>query len=380
MKPRFQCMFLCCLFLFFFQIQSTAKVLNQIDIDQDQQQEIVVEDHYFRFIIRPSLGKIDSFVIKPSGTELLRDGEGRKERGALLADYIVQQGSFGDFMNQPYTAEILENSDTKAVVRLTRRGTTDLLQWITITKTITVFSDQPEIKVEYEVKNEQSSMEDYYLGLGIHNEFDSSNELVFSMPLCTGILHKKITVLTKSGTGEIFENIARGWVAISHENGGGIAFNFDYSVLKDFYEWHKMTLRSLAFSFLTRKIEPGKTFKTDFTILPYTRFIQVDGVVKKYACSIRTDAMPEKEKKVPVQVFLSGSNSPVDLKMVLVSLEGREQPISNISSNRSTDGLMVFRTEFVPQEEDLYVIKIIVQEGKEILGEFEKPIKLKDTG
>jgi len=373
-------MFLCCLFLFFFQIQSTAKVLNQIDIDQDQQQEIVVEDHYFRFIIRPSLGKIDSFVIKPSGTELLRDGEGRKERGALLADYIVQQGSFGDFMNQPYTAEILENSDTKAVVRLTRRGTTDLLQWITITKTITVFSDQPEIKVEYEVKNEQSSMEDYYLGLGIHNEFDSSNELVFSMPLCTGILHKKITVLTKSGTGEIFENIARGWVAISHENGGGIAFNFDYSVLKDFYEWHKMTLRSLAFSFLTRKIEPGKTFKTDFTILPYTRFIQVDGVVKKYACSIRTDAMPEKEKKVPVQVFLSGSNSPVDLKMVLVSLEGREQPISNISSNRSTDGLMVFRTEFVPQEEDLYVIKIIVQEGKEILGEFEKPIKLKDTG
>ncbi|HOL49985.1 MAG TPA: DUF1926 domain-containing protein, partial [bacterium] len=380
MKPRFPGVLLCCLFSFFLQIQCAAKVLTQIDIDQDQEQEIVVENTFYRFVIKPSLGKIDSFVIKPSDIELLRDGEGKKERGALLADYIVQQGSFGDFMNQPYIAEILENSDNKAVVRLSRRGNTDLLKWITITRTITAFADQPEIKVEYEIKNEQASMEDYYLGLGIHNEFDSSQELIFSMPLSTGVLHKKMTALTKSGTGEIFENIARGWVAISNENGGGIAFNFDYSVLKDFYEWHKMSLRSLAFSFLTKKIEPGKSFKTEFTILPYTSFIQVDGVVKKYAGSIRIDAMPEKGKKVPVQVLLSGKSAPVDLRMYVMLPDGKEQPINNVSLTRSTDGLMVFKAEFTPQEEGLFVIKAIVLDGKEILGEFEKPIKLKDTG
>lgn len=368
-----------CFLSFIFQVQSSAKVLEQVDVDQDQEQELILENRYSRFVFKPSLGKINSFVIKPSGIELLRDADGRKERGALLSDYIVQQGNFGDFANQPYSFEILENSDTKAVVRFSRRGQTDLLKWITITKTITVQANSPEINVDYEVANEQASMEHYYLGLGIHNEFDSGQELMFSMPLTTGVLYKKMTPLSSSGTDQHFYNIARGWLAVSFETHGGIAFCFDYSNLKEFYEWHKTTLRSFSVSFLTKKIEPGKSFKTSFTILPFSSFIQVDGVVEKYVGSIKIDAIPEKGEKVPVQVFLSGSDISPELKIFVISPGGKEQPLSSASAGRNKAGFWVFNAEFIPQQDGLYIIKAIVKDDNGKTGEFEKPVKIGET-
>lgn len=368
------------IFVFFFILsysECPAKILTVVDVNQEKQ--LVVENKFCRFVIKPSLGKIDSFVLKPSGIELLRDEEGRKERGGLLADYIVQQGTYGDYMNQPYSFEIIENSDSKATIRLSCRGQTDILKWITIVKTITVRADSPQINVDYEVINEASSMEDYYLGLGIHNEFDSNQEIVFSMPLSTGVLYKKITPLTQSGTDERFFNISRGWLAISFENNGGIAFCFDYSNLKEFYEWHKMTLRSLAFSFLTKKIEPGKSFKTSFMLFPFTSLVQVDGVVHNYAGSIRVDTLPEKGKKIPVQVFLGGGDKQPELKMFVVLPDSKEKLLENISFVGNKNGLWIFKGEFIPQQEGLYVIKVVCQDGKEISGEFEKPVKIGET-
>lgn len=372
----FRCLFFILFLLSLFQRHCYARILSQVDVDRDQEQEIILENRFCKFVVKPSLGKITSFLIKSSGSELLRDNEGNKERGALLCDYIVQQGSFGDYTNKPYSFEILENSDKQAIVRLSRCGQTDILKWITIIKTITVQADNPEIIVDYEVRNELSSMESYYLGLGIHNEFDSSQEIVFSMPLSTGVMHKKMTALTKSGTGQSFNNIARGWVAVSFENSGGIAFFLDYSKLKEFYEWHKMTLRSLAFSFLTKMIEPGKSFKTRFLILPYSSLVQIDGVTGNYVGAIRMGATAEKGKNLPVQVLLGGSDIPPDIKISVVTPAGKEQYLSNVSLSSDKHGLWICSTEFVPQENGLYVIKAIVQKDNEKTGEFEKPVRV----
>ena len=364
------------MFFLFSQIQCSAKIVSQLDVDQDNEQELVLENKFCKFVIKPSIGAINSFVIKPSGNELLRDSEGGKNRGMLLGDYIEQQGSFGDYMNQPYSFEIIENSDTRAVVKLWRRGTTDLLKWITITKTITVFSDQPEIDVKYQVYNEQASMEDYYLGFCIHNEFDNGQELVFSIPLSNGVLYKTLTPLAKSGTGQNFENITRGWVAISSENGNGIAFNLDYANLKNFYEWHKTSLRSFAISFLTKKIESGGSFETNFTMLPYNMLLQVDGVVKNYAGTIRIDGLLKEGNKTSLQVILSGADVEPVVKISLISPDGKERFLDDIVASKLKDGIYTFKADFIPQQQGLYVVRAIVYQANKIAGEFEKPVKI----
>lgn len=367
-------LFISVFFILFLSSVYSANILTSLDIDQDKEQELILENQYCKFVIKPSLGKIVSFVIKSSNTELLRDETGRKERGCLLGDYFQQQGTLGDYFNKPYSVEIITNSPNKAVVRLSRTGTTDLLKWITITKTITVYATQPVINVDYKVYNEDSSMEDYYLGLAIHNEFDSGREITLSMPLSKGILHKTLTAQTSSGTGENYQDISRGWLSVSQDSGDGIAFYLDYISVKKFYEWHKATLRSIAWFYLTQKIEHGKSFHTSFQIIPFSSMSRLDGVVKGHVGTINIESVPEIGEKTPIKVILSKTDT-IPRACISVLHDGKENILGEFSPVDKNNTLS-FQTEFTPEKEGLYIVRVTIIEGKENIGELERPIRI----
>lgn len=353
-----------------------AGLVSEVDVDQDQELELVMENAYCRLVLKPSQGKGTSLVIKPANVELLRGEQGA--RAGLLGDFIEQQGHSGDYLNKPFTVEVVANTDEKATVRFTRVGATDLLRWITLTKTITMYADRAALDVEYELSNEQASMEDYTLSLGISNLFHSEGDMTLTLPLSAGVLRKVLSAQVPSQSDQHYDQPARGWGSMVREGGTGVAFLVDAAQIKKFYEWHKATSRSLEWVYLAPKIEQGKSFKTAFQVIPFHGLSQVDGVVKGYAGNIEVEGVAETAKRTPVRVKLSGGSGV--LPMVRISAvrlpDDKEVTLGEAAATKARDGTLSASADFAPERDGLYVIKARVMQGRETLGEFERPIQV----
>lgn len=359
---------------------AAGKLLSETDIDGDGERELALENKYCKMILKPSLGKIVSLAVKPSNAEVLCNAEGGK--GALLADYFEQQGSFGDFGDKPYTVEAVADTDEKAVLRLTRSGSTDLLRWITIVKTIAMRADRAAIEVEYEVSNKEESMEAYQLGLGIFNMFGAVEEVTMSLPLTGGVLHKVLNPLVEGQKEQAYDNIARGWASVALDSGRGVAFKIDYAGLKKFYEWHKGATRTFEWIYLSEKVEQGKSFRQKIQVIPFQGVTQVDGVVDGYAGAITFAGVPETGKKTPVCVRLFGGGGELPAARIGVTRmsDGKETVLGELPMTAESGFACSASAEFTPEQNGLYVVRAVVSRGRDILGEFERPLNVGQTG
>lgn len=360
--------------------QTRAAVLVEQDVDQDGEKELVLENRWERLVLKPSIGAATSLIVKPKGTEMVYSGG--KGRPTLLGDAVTQQGA-GDFSLKPYSFQVLLNTDEVASVKLWRRGQTDLLQWITMTKTITMRADQPEIAVAYEVANDEASKQTYRLGLWVHNLVSAQDqEMTYYIPLPPGLNQRRTTTGPAGGTDIWYYDVVRGWVAARAENSTGVAFRFDYTRLMAVYQYMKSGQRTLEVLYRSQDIPNDGAFSTTFYLIPFSGLPYVDGVVEGHAACLYMPQASAPGKPGPVRVMLTPGQAGARAALTVRRLpDTAETRVGEIELTPDKEGLLVGDATFTPATEGTYVLRAVVTRGGQTLGEFERPVTVvKDSG
>ena len=349
-----------------------AALITEQDVDQDGEKEIVLENAWAKMALKPSVGAATSLVVKANGTELVYAGGG-KSRPTILGDAITQQGA-GDYMNKPYDFQVMQNTDASASVKLWRRGQTEKLRWITITKTITIRADRPDIEVAYDIHNEEASKETYNLGLWVHNEVSAAEqEVTYCVPLPSGLSRRKLAGGPSGGTEYWHYDASRGWLAVQAENGAGVAFRFDYTRLMTVYQYLKGQSRTLEVLYRSQEIPNDQSFTTVFQVIPFSGLPYVDGVVDGYAGCVMFPKAPAPGTMGPARVLLTPGPAGVRAKLTARRLpDGAEQTVGEMDLAAEKSGRLAGEAQFTPAEEGSYVLRATITRAGKNLGDFEQ--------
>jgi hypothetical protein len=353
-----------------------AALLSEQDVDQDGEKEIVLENAWSRMVLKPSLGAATSLVVKPLGVEMVYSGGG-KGRPTLLGDAITQQGA-GDYSYKPYAFQVLQNTDASASVKFWRRGQTEKLQWITITKTLTLRADRPEYEVAYDVHNEEASKETYSFGLWIHNEVSAADqEVTYYVPLPSGLSRRKVAGGPTGGTEYWYYDMSRGWAAAQAENSAGVAFRFDYTRLMALYQYMKGQSRTLEVLFRSQEIPNDASFSTTFHVLPFAGLPYLDGAVEGHAGCIVFPKAPAPGAPVAARVLLTPGPAGVRAKLTARLLpDGLERTLGEFDLATDKEGRLAGEAQFKPDAEGSYVLRAMLTRGGKPIGEFEQCLTL----
>ena len=361
-------------------VDARAALLVEQDVDQDGEKEIILENRWERLVLKPSIGAATSLIVKPSGTEMVSSGG--KGTPTLLGDAVTQQGA-GDFSRRPYSFQVLLNADDTASVKLWRRGQTDLLQWITMAKTVTLRADRPEIEVVYEIANDEASKQSFRLGLWVHSQVSAQDqEMTYYIPLPSGLSQRRTATGPAGGTDLWYYDVVRGWVAARAENGAGVCFRFDYTRLMAIYQFMKGGQRTLEVLYRSQDIPNDGAFRTTFHVLPFSGLPYVDGVVEGHAGCIYLPRAAAPGKEGPVRVLLTPGQAGVRAALTARRLPDKtEVRLGEVALTTDPEGRLAGETAFSPPTDGTYVLRAVVTRAGQTLGEFERPLTVvKDSG
>jgi|GEM_PF-2814634 len=344
--------------------------------DQDTEKELILENSHFRLVIKPSAGGTGvSLRPKPTNTEMLV-GQGR--RSALMRDGIAQQGSGGDFI-APYRYVITQNTPELASVTLTCRGSTQpILDWIELSRTITIHADKPAINVRVEIENNEDSMRPFKLGYWAQHLVGAyGQENRFFIPRTNGVLELPVTSVAHQQDYWHYE-MARGWLAALADDGTGIAFRMKYANLMCGYQWMKKRTYTLEWLTRSQEIPNGKRAVHEYEIMPFAGLTRVDGVADGGVVGeIVFESIPVPGNTSKGHVRLIGSPGELQLDLAWRHADQDEwHAIDKDSLTLGGDSPSSLAFEFTAPDAGLYGIRCVVNRDGKQIGILERAVKL----
>ncbi len=350
------------------------RLIRERDVDNDGEVELVLENRFFRLVVKPSLGGVGrSLVYKATGEELLVSTA--MEAGGILQDCVWQQGQRGDWFNAGYAYQILDNSAEHGAVKLWRRGTTGSLSWLTITKTLTIHRDACRVDVDYEYSNLKESMAPLTYGFWVHNNLSvAGQENTYYLPSSRGVLQRR---LARTGASEDWVyDATRGWTAVVGEKGSGIAACMDYRNLMCLYNYYSIDLKTVEWMLRSQKINNGEAFTTRCTFIPFRGLPSVEGVEGGVVGSIEAPESPAVGQPAALVVRVAAPQRRSLTVRVARRLlpEGPWVDLAQGPLALEPDQCGELTARFTPDNPGTYVIRASLEEQGKPSGDFEKPL------
>lgn len=346
------------------------------NFDKDEDEEIFMGNKYFYIIIEPKLGGvISSFKYWRSKEDFTSPKSHEMLDGGIFSDHVTSQSYAGDWYKSPYEYKIIENTNEKIKVKLSCRGKTGALSFITFNKYYTIYSDKSYIEVDYEVENAKESLIPLTYELWFHNFTGTPNwrkdgKVFYYYPTKTGIILKDLS--QEGGSDFWFHNPARGWCGfIDNLEKVGLIFSMDYKYLKCFYSWKSSgtIIPTLEWRFNEVEIPDGGSFKTKIYLLPFYNLENISGA-KKYIVG----DIDFKDNKIKVSIISGEKKKDVLMEtMYRILPEEKWISISKDSVSFIPDEIVNKEIPFVIDKEGSYIFRTVVSNKEEgVILDFEK--------
>lgn len=354
----------------------TEALISVRNMDADAEEELVLENAFFRLVIKPSAGGAGiSLKPKPSGTEMLVGGG---KRAGLFGNGIWQQGPVGDYAAS-HTYVIEENTPEAASLTLTCTGSTKpILNWVRIKRTITIYADRPTINVRVEIENIWESMKPFRVGLWVHNLIAAeAQETTYFIPRTDGVLRLPITSVANTQQYWHYE-MARGWLAALADDGTGLAFRMDYPRLMCGYQWMKSRTITLEWLYRSEEIPNGKTAVFEYQVVPFAGLSRVDGVGDTGVVgAIVFPATPVPGKKSRGEIRLLGDPGKVALAVTWRhGGDGQWQALGTGDLDLAGGTTATYAFPFTAESEGLYGLRCVVTRDGKRIGILERSLKI----
>lgn len=256
--------------------------VREIDVDRDGKLDLVLENRWVRLVVSPARGGVvRSFVYKPTGAELVW---AQGANYGLLREQLWKPRYF--LADNPCVAEH-GGGKGRAWVETRITGVGGMMGFTHSRKRIELSDAGPVVSVEWELRNDPSSMTEYEYGPWIHNWVGTSRGIKhYFVPTVEGV---KEFVLRPGGLKKQanvwYWEPARGWMGVVNEREEGrepvgLVFVVPYRNLACFYHWAGVS--SVAATAEWRhglvKLRPGQSFAARYVIVPFAGLSRVDGV------------------------------------------------------------------------------------------------------
>lgn len=240
---------------------------------------LTLENSFVRMVISPEQGgACTSFLARQSGQEFTPGTQSGRNRG-MFQEFI--NGYEGDWVGAPYELEVLSNGPDEVAVRLSRQGSSAVLQYCRFTKTIRMRRDSSIVSVEENFLNQHESMAEINVPLRFMHNVQIMNKVTdYYVPTKDGV--KTYTYPPQGGTVEPFTyDVPRGWIA-GVEKGGKAGFAYDletsYKYLMCLYQWFGDSFPLVEWMFRTQKLANGESLSFTYSFIPFEGLANVDGV------------------------------------------------------------------------------------------------------
>lgn len=341
--------------------------------DADPENEVIVENRFYRMVLKPSLGGTAvSFIAKPSGDDMVLPDP---KRGMGLMNDILRDQGYGGEWQGPYDVEIRSAGPREGEVLLRRRGTgTPELQRLTLTKTLKVSADSPVIDLTVDLAFAPGDPPQYGVRYWMQNRVAHHEKRThYYFPTAKGVESFDFIVY-RGGTDahqQMSLNPPRPWTAAVVDGGPGLAFVIGGDALEQLYSYGKNEVLTLEWGYAQSMLQRGQPWRVGCRFFPFANLPRVDGVLDGVAGALVTDAAPAPRNPLKGKVLLAGE--PGDLT---VELEWRRVPDPKWQSltrqAARIEPVAEIPFELANPEAGTYVLRARVSRDGRALGAFER--------
>ncbi|MCD6351490.1 MAG: beta-galactosidase, partial [Armatimonadetes bacterium] len=259
--------------------------VRQVDVDGDGKLDLVLENRWVRLVVSPARGGVvRNLVYLPTGVDLVC---AQGANYGLLREQLWKPRYF--FADAPCTADHGTGKGTAWVeTRITGSG--GMMSFTHSRKRLVLRDDSPVVEVEWEVKNDPSSMTAYEYGPWMHNWVGRVGAVThYFVPTVEGVQEFRLNPgKLKDQANLWYWEPARGWAAAVSEPSArsepptALAFAVPYKNLACFYEWAGTSspAATLEWRHGLVKLAAGEAFSARYSLLPFAGLMRVDGVVR----------------------------------------------------------------------------------------------------
>lgn len=204
------------------------------------------------------------------------DGVEFASHDGMLNDHLWDQRLHGDFWERQYSYKV-EKGNGFITVKLSRVGESGLYQFIEIHKSITIRSGSPALLIKYTYLNRNNSRSDIQVKPWFHYVVGGPGENAYLAPSTKGISKFNWVPGDKMSERWLYD-CARGWTGfVNKKTKTGLVFTPEYKYLQCFYSWKNSELATLEWRLAPITIQCGKSFSTEFEVIPFKGLDIVSG-------------------------------------------------------------------------------------------------------
>lgn len=274
---------------------------------------ITLENSFIKIVFDSANGaSCDKFLYKSADVEFAGSGEYR-----AFTDRIREAGK--TVRDKPFKWKIEYNSKEKVSVRFSLNDLKNL-PGLEMQKIITLKKDNCSLFIDYNYINQKTDNEAIIASPYFRHGLIMKNQnFSYFIPKENGIE----SIMSESGSGNAYhKDITRDWIALSNNEGTGIACEFDYKYLDQAYNWIAgKNSCTLEWGFIPIKIDAGKTFHTRCVMTPFNNVKNITGVSNGYILGVTED-----KNKISCAIF-SNSNA---VRTISIGGEASTSNINNI--------------------------------------------------
>ncbi|GEM_PF-1546276 len=283
----------------FFSISVIGAIANH------KEKILFLENKYLNIQIdQGSGGRIKSLIFRPTNIQLVD-----KEQGCLSDNFWnIQESRF--FLNhKAYRMVNMPTSKLSVDLKINAHG--GGIDFLELSKKISIYEDNASIIVDYKFFNMPAAMASLDYGLWFHNKIGVvGKDATYYYPTERGIV--KVPLKNWKSHDRWFYRPARGWMASSVKNKSGVAILMDYSRLQSFYSWFgdskNLTRPTMEWRFEKLTLKEKESFKTQIQIIPFYGLASVSGAGKDFVGSLDFDDEEVEEGDViPLDISIYSS-------------------------------------------------------------------------
>ncbi len=309
-----------------------ALSVRQADADGDGKLDAILENRFVRLVISPAAGGVvRSFICHGTGAEMAC---AQDPNFGLLREQLWKPRYF--FADIPASIQTGRSAD-EAWVETRITGAGGIMAFTHTRKRIIFRRGLPVVQVDWEIRNDPSSMTPYEYGPWMHNWVGTPGAVShYFVPTVEGVQEFTLVPGKLPRQANIwYWQPARGWMAIVSEGPSGsaptgVAFVAPYENLACFYHWAGISSPAATAEWRHGLVtlQPGQSFKATYLIVPFFGLPRVDGVVaapgqRPWAVVIAIEAKRSGTAAAEVTVRAFNAGAPADL---LCEASAREYP------------------------------------------------------
>lgn len=340
--------------------------------------QVIMENNYLKLVIQPGMGgKGSSLIYKKTGDELTN-----WPQYGILEDRFWIDRAGNNFVSSPYAYKVIKNNNMEITLRLSCRGKSAGFRGLFLEKSVSIFKNSSSILVNLNLYNKGKFQ--VPIGLWSFQQLalvDRGNKFFAPTQDGVNVLHHYKTEGQWHGYWDRFlYDFSRGWTGFVSDNGTGAVCIMDPSHVSCLYNCGRRSRGVITTEWIYNKflLNPGKLWKTSYTILPFSKFTSIDGAGNDMAGGIEVAGKPEIGKNTPVKITLiSGDNKSIKLNYSVKCLpEEQFSSLKQASVQLKTSETAERTFQFSPQKEGTYVLRFEIIDEDNLLFDMERAINV----